>query len=73
MRVTRTSRITGITRTKELDITLEQYESFRDGKLIQEAMPHLSADEREFVISGVTQDEWDKYIKGEPDEEDEYA
>lgn len=73
MRVTRTSRITGITRTKELDITLEQYESFRDGKLIQEAMPHLSADEREFIISGVTQEEWDKFIVGEPDEDDEYA
>ena len=72
MRVTRTSRITGIIRTLELDITPAEYESFRNGKLVQEAMPHLTADEREFLISGVTQNEWDKYIKGE-DEEDEYA
>ena len=72
MRVTRTSRITGITRTKELDITPEEYEGFRDGKLVQEVMPRLTPDERAFLMNSATQEEWDKYIHGE-DEDDEYA
>jgi hypothetical protein len=69
MRITRTSRITGITRTQNLSITEEQYEDFRNGKLVQEAMPHLSPADREFIISGVTQDEWDKFIAGAEDDD----
>jgi hypothetical protein len=28
------------------------------GVLIQDAMPHLSPDEREFLMTGITPDEW---------------
>jgi len=68
MEITRTSIITGTTRTKDLNVTPEQIKAWEGGKLIQDAMPQLTADEREFILTGVTQDEWDKYIKD--DEED---
>ena len=61
MIVIRTSILSGITRTKEFDITEEQYNAWRDGALIQNVMPHLSDDEREFLISGATIEEWEAF------------
>jgi hypothetical protein len=42
-----------------LDITKEQLFSWVDGELIQDAMPQLSAEEREFLMTGITPAEWD--------------
>tara|TARA_R110000796_G_scaffold1199_2_gene4741 strand:- start:767 stop:925 length:159 start_codon:yes stop_codon:yes gene_type:complete len=42
-----------------LDITYEQYDAWREGKLIQEAMPNLSVEEREFLMTGITAEEWE--------------
>jgi hypothetical protein len=42
----------------ELPITQSQLDAWVDGELIQNVMPHLSVDEREFIISGVTPAEW---------------
>ena len=58
MQITRTSTLSGITRTLEIDVEPHEYQSWVDGQLIQYAMPHLSVSEREFLISGVTDDEW---------------
>ena len=41
-------------------LTQEQYNAWRDGELIQRAMPQLSADEREFLKTGITPEEWNK-------------
>ena len=60
MKITRTSRLTGKTSVMYLDITKEQLFSWVDGMLIQEAMPNLTPDEREFVMTGITPDEWDE-------------
>ena len=65
----RTSILSGITRTKELDVTEEQYNAWRDGALIQNVMPHLSFDEREFLISGTTAEEWEAFTSPSDDEE----
>lgn len=35
------------------------------GLLIQEAFPYLSSDEREFLISGTTKQEWDQMFPTE--------
>jgi len=44
----------------EIDVTLEQLRSWQvDGVLIQNAMPHLTSDEREFIKTGITPEEWD--------------
>jgi outer membrane biogenesis lipoprotein LolB len=58
MRITRTSRLTGKTSVMDLPITREQLAAWVDGELIQNAMPHLNADQREFVMTGITPDEW---------------
>ena len=62
MKVTKTSIFTGATRTKEINVTPEQLETWMDGTLIQNAMPHLSDDDREFLMTGVTSDEWDNFV-----------
>lgn len=59
MLITRTSPLTGRTQSLEIDVTAEQIKEWSNGALIQEVMPQLSADEREFIISGCTPEEFD--------------
>lgn len=59
MKITRKSPLTGITRTKEIDVTIEQILAWEEGELIQNAMPHLSADDREFIMTGIDGKEFD--------------
>ena len=58
MKITRTSMFSGIERTLDLPITEAQLSDWTAGTLIQKAMPQLSADDREFVMTGVTAQEW---------------
>lgn len=61
MEVTKKSKWSGIVRTKHIDITYEQYMRwFNNGELIQNVMPELTDDEREFLVSGMTPEEWDE-------------
>jgi len=62
MKITRQSLFTGKVRTLDLDIPKEGYEDWMAGELIQNALPDLSTDEREFLISGVTAEEWKNYL-----------
>lgn len=59
MKITRTSPISRLTRTLEIPVTNEQLEAWHEGALIQNAMPNLTADEREFIMTGITSEEWD--------------
>jgi len=59
MLVTKQSAITGITRTMDLPITQEQLDSWHKGVLAPIAFSNLSDSEREFLITGVTEDDWD--------------
>lgn len=59
MLVTRRSIFSGITRSIELPITDEQYSNWQKGRLIQLAMPNLTEDQREFILSGATAEEWE--------------
>ena len=63
--ITRTSPFSGLTRTIHMSVTLEQLQAWAGGVLIQEAMPQLSPDEREFIMTGVTPDEWRAMFDGE--------
>ena len=56
--VTRRSMLTGIEHTREIACTEEQLASWRAGMHIQNAMPNVSAEDREFLISGITPEEW---------------
>ena len=70
MKITKTSMISGKTNSMELDVSMAQYQSWIDGENIQVAMPHLSADEREFIKTGITPSEWEEQF-GEEEEEDD--
>ena len=59
MLITRTSSLSGNTNSMEIEVTQEQLSSWENGTLIQNAMPNLSADEREFIMTGITSEEWD--------------
>ena len=59
MMITRTSPFTGVTRTKDILVTEEQLARWQSGERIQNAMPYLSASDREFIMTGITDDEWD--------------
>ena len=59
MKVIRTSPFSGNTNVMEIDVTQEQLSSWENGTLIQNAMPHLTPDEREFIKTGITPEEWD--------------
>jgi hypothetical protein len=65
MQVTRTSPFTGITRTLDLNITAAQVARYNNGWLLQDAFPNLSAGEREFFKTGITDEEWNKAFGGD--------
>ena len=58
MQFIRKSMLSGVTRSRDIDVTEEEYDRWRSGMLIQLAMPHLSADDREFIMTGITEEEW---------------
>ena len=60
MLVTRVSPITGITNSWEIAVSEQQMADWQSGTLIQLVMPNLSADEREFTMTGITPSEWDE-------------
>jgi hypothetical protein len=65
MLITRTSQISGITRTKDIPVTEEQLQIWQNGAHIQNCMSNLSEEDREFIMTGITQEEWDEAFKEE--------
>ncbi len=65
MFLSKVSPITGELTTMDLPVTPEQIEAWQEGALIQDVMPHLSKAEREFLISGVTPEEWQQVFGDE--------
>lgn len=63
MLVTKTSSLTGVLHTIDIDISKEELERverrYESGELIQHIVPNLSFVEREFLMTGITEDEWD--------------
>ena len=64
MIITKTSSLSGIVRTMDLPITEEQLKNFEDGMTIQDAMPNLTHNEREFILTGVVEEEWEELFAG---------
>jgi hypothetical protein len=56
--ITRKSMISGELNSMELDVTQDQLNLWQGGELIQDVFPHLNADEREFIKTGITPQEW---------------
>lgn len=59
MKITRKSPLSGISRTIDIPISYEEYNRWNKGELIQNAFPNISAGEREFILTGITTDEWE--------------
>ena len=64
-RITRTSVVSGLERTIVMPIERKQYMAWKNGEMIQDAMPHLTNDQREFLMTGISQQEWDATFKEE--------
>lgn len=62
MIVSRVSPFSGETNTMDLPITVEQYERWLDGELAQHVFWDLTADQREFIMTGITPQEWEKIV-----------
>lgn len=61
MKISRQSMISGEVRTKELDVTQEQLDLYyKSDILIQDAFPHLSPGDREFIKTGIVDEEWEE-------------
>ena len=67
MIVERQSIVSGKMYQMDINITPEQLFDFLNGKsgLAQETFPELSADEREFIISGIHPTEWHELFGNE--------
>jgi hypothetical protein len=76
MKITRKSMSSGQVNTREIDVTQAQLDAWQNGEKIQDAMPNVPAEEREFILTGTTPEEWDELfsdeleVEGEDDEED---
>ena len=61
MLINRTSIISGVERQRDIPLDPNDMMMWKDGLgSIQELMPYLTDDDREFILSGITADEWAK-------------
>lgn len=58
MKVTKRPPLSQVEHTLELDVTQEQLDRHAAGEFAQDVFPELDADAREFLISGITAQEW---------------
>ena len=70
MLVQKKSALTGEVHEMDLPITEEQLKRWHSGEnLIQNIFPHLTPSQREFLLTGATQEEWDEHFGENEDEE----
>lgn len=62
MKLTRRSILTNAVNTLDINVTQEQLDRWMRGELIQNVMGNLTAEEREFIKTGITSAEWDHYF-----------
>ena len=62
MIISRVSPFTGKVNTMDLPITEEQIERWKRGAYAQDVWPDLTPSQREFLISGCTDEDWDTYM-----------
>ena len=58
MLIEKVSILSGKTNKMEIPVTEKQLQEWVDGKLIQDAMPNLTPEQREFIMTGATPEEW---------------
>jgi hypothetical protein len=68
MMISKVSDMSNKMHTMDIDVTDEQLQDWREGAAIQDAMPNLTPDEREFIKTGITPKEWDEMFGDAGDE-----
>ncbi len=68
MKIEKRSHFTGRLNAMDIDVTLEQLSRYRLGELIQDVMPDLTIEEREFIMTGVTPQEWKEAFPNDSDD-----
>jgi hypothetical protein len=66
------SGLTGVRHSLEIPVDFDKLQAWRSGATkghIQDVFPELNADQREFLMTGITPEEWDQYIKDPNDGE----
>lgn len=69
MLIKRKSVISGIERTRNIPVDPEDFAMWQKGYgSIQDLMPYLNDNDREFILSGITADEWDSMFSEQIEE-----
>ena len=69
MNITKVDPFTGRLNTLDIPIEEEEYTDYLMGGVsIQRMFPHLTPDEREFIMTGITADSWAETFGDESDE-----
>lgn len=69
MYIKRKSVISGIERTRSIPVNPDDYIAWQAGLgSVQDLMPYLSDSDREFILSGITAEEWDEMFADVNDE-----
>ncbi len=68
MKITKRSAFTGKHNTMDLPVSVEKLMAWENSAhVIQQFFPELTDDQREFLLTGVTPDEWDSCMGDESD------
>jgi len=60
LEITRRSILSGETHTRRISGTKTQFLNWLGGMWVQRAFPNATKEDREFIISGITPEEWEK-------------
>ncbi len=63
MLITQEARVRGEGGTRGEGGRMRGQHAWKNGMLIQDAMPQVSAPDREFIKSGITNEEWNNLFK----------
>lgn len=60
MLITRIDPFTSKENTINIPVTRDQILAWKNGELIQNAMPNLTSSQREFIMTGIVDETWDE-------------
>jgi hypothetical protein len=64
MMITKIDPFSGEENTLDIPVTQAQMDLWQSGIVIQHAMPNLTPDQREFIMTGITADSWNNLFNG---------
>ena len=66
MKISKQSSITGKVTTRDIPVNPEDYIFWMAGNVsIEDAMPYLSETDKEFILAGISKEEWSSFISKE--------